>query len=84
MTDDDLYEPPAPPPTPGELLFEFYNERDGSRWLCELRDHGVDGVEAQFFENEKIILTRKFHSHLDPTRTPERWRSRGRRNGWDR
>ena len=43
--------PPAPPrqPKPGELLFEFYRERDHTRRLCELRDHGdVYGIEAAF------------------------------------
>jgi hypothetical protein len=45
MTDEDWYKPfhvPAPPrqPQSGEKLFEFYRERDHSRWLCELRDHG--------------------------------------------
>ena len=45
MSDDEWYKPhrpPAPPrqPQSGELLFEFYRERDHTRWLCELRDHG--------------------------------------------
>ena len=53
MADDDWYKPrrpPAPPrqPKPGELLFEFYRERDHSRWLCELRDDGEEySVMAQ-------------------------------------
>ena len=49
--------PPRPPrqPTPGERLFEFYRERDHSRWLCELRNHGEYGVEAQFLKNEELL-----------------------------
>jgi hypothetical protein len=47
---------PTPRRTPGEPLFEFYRERDHSRWLCELRDHGdVYGVEALFFQNEELF-----------------------------
>jgi hypothetical protein len=35
------HRPPSPPrqPQPGELLFEFYRERDHTRWRCELRQH---------------------------------------------
>jgi hypothetical protein len=53
MADDDRYKrhrPPALPrqPQPGELLFEIQRERDHTRWLFELRDHGETyGVEAQ-------------------------------------
>jgi len=32
---------------PGELLFEFYRERDHSRWLCD--DGEEYGVMAQFY-----------------------------------
>jgi hypothetical protein len=58
MTDHQpFYAPfrkPAPPKelTPGEPLFEFYREQDHARFLCELRDHGQWGVEAQFYQNE--------------------------------
>ena len=56
---------------PGELLFEFYRERDHSRWFCELRDHGEPyGVEAQFFQNEELLVSRRFDRRMDPTRTP--------------
>lgn len=44
-------------PEPGELLFAFVRGRD--RFLCELRDHGHWGVEAQFFKNEAFILSRR-------------------------
>ena len=55
----------------GELLFEFYRERDHSRWRCELRDHGETyGVEAQFLKNEEFFAARTFPPRLDPTRTP--------------
>jgi hypothetical protein len=76
MTDDGWYKPRRPPaalrqPNPGELLFEFYRERDHSRWLCELRDHGEPyGVEAQFFQNEELLVSRRFWRQMDPTRTP--------------
>jgi len=62
---------PVRQPQPGELLFEFYRERDHSRWRCELRDHGaVYGVEAQFFRNEVLEIGRRFDRRMDPTRPP--------------
>src|SRR4030088_2025260 len=72
----DWFKPHRPPsPTrqrqPGEKLFEFYVERDHSRWLCELRDHGETyGVEAQFYQNEEFSRGRRFDRSMDPTRTP--------------
>jgi hypothetical protein len=66
VTDEPFYKPrrtPDPPrqPKPGERLFEFLRERDHSRWLCELRDHGAEyGVEAQFFQNEELVVSRRF------------------------
>ena len=64
MSDEPFFTPnrtPAPPrqPQPGEKLLEFYRPRDHSRWLCELRDHGEWGVEAQFFKNEVGAPLRK-------------------------
>ena len=54
---------PLPPkPQAGEILFEFV--------VGELRDHGVYGVEAQFFQNEEFFTSRRFDSRLDPTRAP--------------
>ena len=52
MSDDPFFSPthklPAPESLkPGELLFEFLRGHDC--FLCELRDHGEYGVEAQFF-----------------------------------
>ena len=42
-------------PQPGEMFFEFYRERDHTRWLCELRQHPKPcGVEAQFYWNEQF------------------------------
>ena len=77
MADDpDWFKPHRPPtparqPKPGEKLFEFHRERDHSRWLCELRDHGdVDGVEAQFFQNEEFIIGRRFDRTMDALRHP--------------
>jgi hypothetical protein len=63
--------PPAPPrqPRPGERLFEFLRGHD--RFLCELRDHGDPfGVEAQFYQNEEFLISRRFEPRMDPTRTP--------------
>jgi hypothetical protein len=52
--------PPAPPrqPKPGERLFEFLRGHD--RFLCELRDHGAYGIEAQFFQNEEFLCDQRF------------------------
>ena len=71
MTDYDPFgRTPSRPPPPRELLFEFYRDRDHSRWLCELIDHGaVYGVEAQFFQNEQLFAAHTFPPYLDPTRT---------------
>ena len=90
MTEDDWYKPNRPPaaprqPKPGEFLFEFYRERDHSRWLCELRDHGKYGVEAQFLKNEELSIAHTFHQRLDPMRTPREmaivWAERARSAG---
>jgi hypothetical protein len=59
---------PPRQPQPGEKLFEFLLGHD--RILCELRDHGAYGVEAQFFRNEEFAYSRRFDPGLDPTRTP--------------
>jgi hypothetical protein len=73
MSDQPFYSPnwkPPPPrqPKPGELLFEFYRERDHTRWRCELRDYGKFGVQAEFYRNERFF--RKSHvratSRSDP------------------
>jgi hypothetical protein len=40
------------------------------RYLCELRDHGPYGVEAQFYQNEELLYSRRFDPRLDPTRPP--------------
>src|SRR5262245_34837660 len=53
---DAFYRPNRPPnparqPQSGELLFEFPRGHD--RFLCELRDHGAYGIEAQFWKNEE-------------------------------
>jgi hypothetical protein len=63
MADEPFYapnRPPAPPrqPQPGERLFEF--KRGHDRFLCELRDHGAYGIEAQFFQNEEFLWGRRF------------------------
>ena len=65
MAIDPFYAPnrtPAPPrqAQPAERLFEFLREHD--RFLCELRDHGAYGVEAQFFLSEELFTSRRFDS----------------------
>src|ERR1051325_11532563 len=61
----------APKPTPrqslpGEFLFEFLRGHD--RFLCELRDHGKYGIEAQFYMNETFLEGRRFDPSLDSSR----------------
>jgi hypothetical protein len=57
---------PPRQPQPGERLFEFVLGDD--RILCELRDHGAYGVEAQFYRNEEFAYSRRFDPRLDTTR----------------
>jgi hypothetical protein len=38
------------------------------RFLCELRDHGVYGIEAQFWKNEEFFYGRRFDPALDASR----------------
>ena len=65
MADEPFYSPNAKPAParvakPGELLFEFLRGHD--RFLCELRDHGDFDVEAQFYQNEEFLFSRRFDS----------------------
>lgn len=55
---------------PGELLFEFYAEREHRFYRVERRDHGEYGVEAQFLDPIQPTICRTFHQRLDPTGTP--------------
>jgi hypothetical protein len=64
----DAPRPTGPQSTPGEKLFEFLVDHD--RYLCELRDHGAYGVEAQFFVNEEFRYSRRFDSRIGGTLTP--------------
>jgi hypothetical protein len=62
MANEPYYAPnraPAPlrQAQPGEVLFEFLRGHD--RFVCELRDHGAHGVEAQFFLNEELFTSRR-------------------------
>jgi hypothetical protein len=75
MSRDEHYSPFGPMPTqrlsqPGELLFEFHVESTHTFYRVELRDHGQDGVEAQFLNPIDLEISRTFHQRLDPTRTP--------------
>lgn len=63
MDDEPFYTPnrkPDPPrePTAGEPPFALL--RGHVRFLCELRDHGAYGIEAQFYENEDFLVSRRF------------------------
>ena len=67
ITRDPNWLGPAIPP--GELLFELLRGHD--RFRVELRDNGETyGVEAQFYQNEEILIARRFEQRMDPTRTP--------------
>jgi len=68
-----LWNAPKAPPrqaVAGELLFEFHVEATHTFWRCELRDHGVYGVEAQFLDPVDIRQARTFYQAMDPTRSP--------------
>jgi hypothetical protein len=65
MADDPSYAPTRPPAPeqqaqPGEVLFECLRGHD--RFVCELRDHGAYGVEAQFLLNGDLFTSRRFHT----------------------
>jgi hypothetical protein len=66
---------PARQPRPGELLFEFRNDRM-ELVRCELRDHGEFGVEVQFLINGELRVGRTFHDDV------LRGRARDRAVGW--
>lgn len=53
---------------PRELLFTF--ERHGHRWTCELLDHGLHGVEAQFARDGDFNHSRRFDPSLSVERNP--------------
>jgi hypothetical protein len=71
MPVDPFYAPnrtPAPPrqAQPGERLFEFLRGHD--RFVCELRDHGAYGVEAQFLLNGDLFTSRRFDTRAQASR----------------
>ena len=62
---DEWYSPnhkPRPPRQrqPGEQLFAFLRGHD--RFLCELRDDGEHGVDAQFWVNEEFLYSQRFNA----------------------
>ena len=71
---------PDPPrqPKPGELLFTCTRASDDQTIRCELRDHGVLGIEAQV--STTAGCSRREVSIHGSTRSGRRasWRSRGR------
>jgi hypothetical protein len=57
--------------TIGELLFEFYRERDSFALALRATRHGETyGVEQQFFQNDEFIIGRRFDRTMDPTPPP--------------
>jgi hypothetical protein len=64
MSDDQpFYAPdhkPASPrhPQPGELLWTI--RKDGRQYDCELRDHGVWGVEVQVYREREFLYGRRW------------------------
>jgi hypothetical protein len=63
MADELYYCPTRKLPSPqvpqsGERLFEFLRGLD--RIVCELCDDGPDGVNVQFFQNDKFSRSRRF------------------------
>lgn len=63
---------PLRQPAPGEKLFEFLRGHD--RFLCELRDHGPHGIEAQFLQNEEFLFSRRFETREFAVRWAEQER----------
>jgi hypothetical protein len=49
-------------PRHGELLFEFHIPRTNTFWRVDLRDHGVYGIEAQFFNPIDLEKARTFRT----------------------
>ena len=41
-----------------ERLFEFLSGYE--RFVCELRDHGEAGVEAMLYQDEELLVSRRF------------------------
>jgi hypothetical protein len=50
---------------PGEPLFQFDRAADQKRFRCELRDHGIWGVEAQFFDPVDLVIAQTFQDVYD-------------------
>ena len=74
-------------PVPGELLFEFYRERDHKFFRCELRDHGRYGVETQFFDPIDPVIAPMFQEvkcakRIIPARDLAIARANGMRKTW--
>jgi hypothetical protein len=68
MSDEPFYSPkakPRPPRVaqPSERRFEFRKGVD--HYVCELRDHGEFGIEAQFLLNGELYIARTFRDQPD-------------------
>jgi hypothetical protein len=55
-------------PQAAEPLFTF--QRGDDHYRCELRDHGMFGIEAQFFQNDESLSGRRFDASMSRTQTP--------------
>jgi hypothetical protein len=68
MNNEPFYKPdrkPAPVRLgkPGGRLFEF--RKDVNHYVCELRNHGEWGTEAQFLLNGDLYIARTFQDQPD-------------------
>lgn len=66
MSDDNdphlwNHRPPVRLGRPGELLFSFRDHKH-RQIDCELRDHGIYGVEAQFLIDREFSHSRRFET----------------------
>jgi hypothetical protein len=85
VANEPFYAPnakPLPPRVarPGEPLFSFM--RDHDRFACELRYHGEWGVEAQFLNNEELLIGRRFDLREQAVRWAEETRT-ALEKGWE-
>lgn len=72
MFDDSMlagYKPPVRVPKPGELIDEFYCERNQTFYRVELRDRGPWGVEAQILDPVELVIGQRFIDVEDGDRT---------------
>ena len=57
-------------------------ERHGHRIHCELRNHGVYGVEAQLYRDKEFYAGRRFNERADALVHAAKVRQDLERDGW--